>query len=427
MYRSVELRYNSVLPDDVSHFPSTQIGIQSIKQNLCQASLPFLFPLNPEQLEFFFFFVTVIASWRGKMDQDIVSTVSSAVKDLLGPLEERLRALESASQENRNTPVVSDSNSLDPGKPGSSSTGTGSASAQSLASSGHACSSVESVASSGHAHSSVEFDDPKHASVSPEIATYLEAEFRRGLKSKERRDILDKFPRPDTKVAVTPKLDQELLELPGTGSTFKKSSDTALFSIQSSVLDCLGPLTRLWSEAQAAQESGEGLDPSAVLELIPVALRLLGNANHKLASQRRHVFLEHLDKGLTSMAEETYESAGTALFGPDFLSRMQSKADSQKAMADVLKRFRDARAPPKTKSAAPKGSQGGGRFFRGAGVARYGGNSRFRPYNSPYTLASNPGFNGNRTYRNHQGGSDTNSTRGTQYQSNTASRRGGKA
>ena len=170
------------------------------------------------------FFVTVIASWPGKMDQDVVSTVSSAAQDLLGPLEERLRALESASQENWNTPVVSDSNSglsLDPGMAWSSSTGTGSASAQSLALSRHACSSVESVASSGYAHSSVECNDPKHASVSPEIATYLEAEFRQGLKSKERRDILDTFPRPDMKVAVTHKLDQELLELPGTGSTFK--------------------------------------------------------------------------------------------------------------------------------------------------------------------------------------------------------------
>ena len=130
----------------------------------------------------------------------------------------------------------------------------------------------------------------------------------------------------------------------------------------------LGPLTQLWSEAQAAQESDESLDPSTVLELVPVALRLLGNANHKLASQRRHVFLEHLDKGLTSMAEETYESAGTAQFGLNFLSRTQSKADSQEAMADVLKRFRDAHAPPKTKSAAPKCSEVGSQCFEGPGL-----------------------------------------------------------
>eukprot|EP00117_Sycon_ciliatum_P008781 scpid33327/ scgid11337/ len=292
----------------------------------------------------------------------LVSAVSSAVQGLLGPLEDRLSALEASLQSRRTGPADSSAPT-----PGTSASMSGEAD--------------PTDSSSGQVPSNEVVDEPKHASVTPEIAEFLEKEFRVGLKTKDRKEILDRFPRPNTEVAVTPKMDSELLEFPGLASSYKKGVDTNLFSVQSSVLDCLGPLTELWMEAQRALDADSGLDPQAVLELIPVALRLLGNAHHKLSSQRRHAFLEHLDKGLTGMADAPYLQAGTALFGPEFLAQMQGKADSQKALADVLRRYRDARGgtKPRSHSASTSAATGGGQFFRRSGTGKYGGSSHSSP------------------------------------------------
>ena len=258
-------------------------------------------------------------------------------------------------------------------------------------SSGQACSSDAELhdTTSGQAPSCVDVstEDPEHAPVSSEIKQFLQTRFRKPLKSKERRDLVEQFPRPEVDVAVTPKLDQEVMNLPGVRQSFKKSRDNTLYSLQSNVLDCLGPLSALMMEARAAQDAGTGLDPQAVLDMVPAGLSLLGNANNKISVLRRQEFLEHLDKSLVPMAEEPFDKAGTALFGPELMDRIQSKAESQKALGLVVKQYKDARAPPKpstSKSGSGGPPAGGRQFFRGAGVSRYGGGSRYQPYSSPY-------------------------------------------
>ena len=345
------------------------------------------------------------------MDENSIrQAVSSAVMDLLAPINDRLRALEATAECRRDLArgQSSQSNGSEPklsrlsagtqpreiasslGMPKSGLSG-GSLLLPPSSSSGQACSSDADLndTTSGQVASCVDVstDDPEHAPVSSDIKQFLQTRFRKPLKGKERRDLVEQFSRPEVDVAVTPKLDHELLNLPGVRQSFKRSRDNMLYSLQSSVLDCFGPLSALMMEAKAAQDAGAGLDPQAVLDMVPAGLSLLGNANSKLSVLRRQEFLEHLDKSLVPMAEEPFDKAGTALFGPELLERIQSKAESQEALGLVVKQYKDARAPPQSsdkKSGSGGASAGERQFFRGTGVSRYGGGSRYEPYTSPY-------------------------------------------
>lgn len=57
------------------------------------------------------------------------------------------------------------------------------------------------------------------------------------------------------------------------------------------ILDALGPLSVLWSEAERISKTGKGMDPSDVIQFVQRAIMFVGNAHFLFNTDRRKAVL----------------------------------------------------------------------------------------------------------------------------------------
>lgn len=122
--------------------------------------------------------------------------------------------------------------------------------------------------------------------------------------------MLKRHPKPNTKAALPPKLDQFLIDY--AGKKLDKAKDAQLLRIQSSVLYVANPLANLWTDLLEQDLIG---DPQAaipvddVLDFIQRALVLLGNANNQISEARRENALESVHQSLRKYAKGEFKDA----------------------------------------------------------------------------------------------------------------------
>lgn len=234
---------------------------------------------------------------------------------------------------------------------------------------------------------SLERDDKDEFRFEPPkvIEQYIETHFRKSLSKEERTAMLKRHPKPNTKAALPPKLDQFLVDF--SGKKLDKARDAQLSRIQASVLYVANPLTNLWAELLGQDLVG---DPQAVipvadiLEFIQRTLVLLGNANNQISEARRENALECVHPSLRKYGKCEFKDAEGDLFGDSFKEVLVKKVEADSALSKAV-HIVTRSASVKTYQ-NPKGRwRGNSQFIPRGRTVQYGDGSgrSHHPYQQP--------------------------------------------
>ena len=107
------------------------------------------------------------------------------------------------------------------------------------------------------------------------------------------------------------------------------------------ILDALGPLSVLWSEAERIKKSGKGMEPADVIQLVQCAIVLLGNAHFIYNSERRKSVLaktmpETIDLLSNRKFTKSLSKSNNDLFGHRFLKQMAKENKDNRELRDLL-------------------------------------------------------------------------------------------
>ena len=150
--------------------------------------------------------------------------------------------------------------------------------------------------------------------------------------------MLQKHPKPDTKVMVPPKLDQFITDF--APRKVDKARNAALTKIQGNLLYAANPLANLW--ANLIQQGLDG-DQQAVIpvsdvhDVVQRSLVLLGNANNLLSERRRELALEAVHPSLKKYAKDDFTQAGSDLFGEKFKEELVQKVEADGALSKAVR------------------------------------------------------------------------------------------
>jgi hypothetical protein len=150
--------------------------------------------------------------------------------------------------------------------------------------------------------------------------------------------MLRKYPKPDTKVMVPPKLDQFITDFAPT--KVDKARDAALMKIQGNLLYAVNPLANLWSHliAQSLDGDQQAVIPvTEVLDVVQRTLVLLGNANSLLSERRREIALDAVHSSLKKYAKGNFTDAGNDLFGKKFKEELVQKVEADGALSKAVR------------------------------------------------------------------------------------------
>ena len=152
-------------------------------------------------------------------------------------------------------------------------------------------------------------DDAKGIRIFPlEEATesFLSQALSSPLPSQVRRQLRERFGKPNLPKATTPQLDNVMRPLM---SSQAKGRDKELAKIQTFCLDAFAPLARYINEANS--DSGQ-LSAADYLEMVRTSARLLGNLSAFCSRLRRSSVLQSVNSRIVDMADEDeiFQDAG---------------------------------------------------------------------------------------------------------------------
>ena len=217
------------------------------------------------------------------------------------------------------------------------------------------------------------------------VAKYVNRHFRKALTKEERTAMLKKHPKPNTKAAKPPKLDQFVVDF--AGKKLDKARDAQLCRIQTSVLYVANPLTCLWSQLidqGLTHHEDATIGVSDVIDIIQRTLVLLGNANNFISETRREWALEAIHPTLKKYGKGNFTEAEEHLFGETFKETLVKKVEADSVLSkavNIVTRTSRGREGHYQTTTSRYGRRG--RFF-GSRTSRYGATSgrSYNPYNA---------------------------------------------
>ena len=218
-------------------------------------------------------------------------------------------------------------------------------------------------------------DDAKGIRIFPlEEATesFLSQALSSPLPSQVRRQLRERFGKPNLPKATTPQLDNVMRPLM---SSQAKGRDKELAKIQTFCLDAFAPLARYINEANS--DSGQ-LSAADYLEMVRTSARLLGNLSAFCSRLRRSSALQSVNSRIVDMADEDeiFQDAGRKLFGEGFTKKAKERDDELKSLA--AQQIGDRRKAPTSRPFFPRQSSHNGKHRQGFKANR--GKPRFGPY-----------------------------------------------
>ena len=204
-------------------------------------------------------------------------------------------------------------------------------------------------------------DDAKGIRIFPhEEATesFLSQALSSPLPSQVRRQLRERFGKPNLTKATTPQLDNVMRPLM---SSQAKGRDKELAKIQTFCLHAFAPLARYINEANS--DSGQ-LSAADCPEMVRTSARLLGNLSAFCSRLRRSSVLQSVNSRIVDMADEDeiFQDAGRKLFGEGFTKKAKERDDELKSLA--AQQVGDRRKAPTSRPFFPRQSSHNGNIAK---------------------------------------------------------------
>ncbi|VDI13332.1 Hypothetical predicted protein [Mytilus galloprovincialis] len=126
------------------------------------------------------------------------------------------------------------------------------------------------------------------------------------------------------------------------GRKWNARLERSKINTQLRILDVMGPLSRLWSEAHRIKKDNQGMDPSDVIQLTQRAIVLAGNAHYVYNTDRRKkaMLVKTMPDSLDFLNEKKGKKALAKskgqLFGNKFLKSLAKENKDNKELREML-------------------------------------------------------------------------------------------
>ena len=129
--------------------------------------------------------------------------------------------------------------------------------------------------------------EEKKSHIPTKVLKYLCKYATRGISKKTRQTIIKRWPIPTHKRLKGLNLDRLFKKGNFKNLKYNGKLEKTKVNTQLRILDALGPLSVLWTEAERIKKCNKGMDPSDVISLVQCAIVLLGNAHFVYNIERR--------------------------------------------------------------------------------------------------------------------------------------------
>jgi hypothetical protein len=172
------------------------------------------------------------------------------------------------------------------------------------------------------------------------------------------------------------------------------------------IIDSLGPLSVLWSEAERIEKTGKGMNPSDVIQLVQRAVMLVGNAHFLYNTDRRKAVLaKTMPESVDVLSDKKYKkSLGKCkgdLFGRRFLKQLARDNKDNRELKHLLTSSHEKKGGAQNRQFYDRKRQ----FFqqRPSSSLQYGGRRQTdrRQFSQRYTQY--PQYKGQGTNQNYAG------------------------
>ena len=126
--------------------------------------------------------------------------------------------------------------------------------------------------------------------VPTHIVRYVEKYATKGIDKKTRQEMTSNWLTPSSDKLKGLETDRFFRKNYFKGKKWNGKLEKTKINTQLRILDVMGPLSVLWSEASRIKEEGQGMDPGDVIQLTQRAIVLAGNAHYVYNSDRRKSF-----------------------------------------------------------------------------------------------------------------------------------------
>lgn len=168
---------------------------------------------------------------------------------------------------------------------------------------------------------------------------------------------------------------------------------------QMRILDALGPLSVLWSEAERISKTGKGMDPSDVIQFVQRAIMFVGNAHFLFNTDRRKAVLaKTMPETVDILSDKKYKKSlgkcKSDLFGKRFLKQLAKDNKDNRELKQLLTNGNEKKSWSQTKQFSDRNRQ----FFlqRPSSSLQYGGRRQTdrRQFNQSQRYPQYPQYKG---------------------------------
>ncbi|CAG2197965.1 unnamed protein product [Mytilus edulis] len=181
----------------------------------------------------------------------------------------------------------------------------------------------------------------KKEKVPSHVTKYIEKYALKGISKKTRQDMSLNWPIPSSKGLKALETDRFFKKNYFQGRKWNARLERSKINTQLRILDVMGPLSRLWSEAHRIKKDNQGMDPSDVIQLTQRAIVLAGNAHYVYNTDRRKAMLvktmpDSLDFLNEKKGKKALAKSKGQLFGNKFLKSLAKENKDNKELREML-------------------------------------------------------------------------------------------
>lgn len=177
--------------------------------------------------------------------------------------------------------------------------------------------------------------------VPSHIVNYIEKYATKGVTKKIRQDMSKGWPIPTSKKLKGLKTDRFFKKNFLRGKKWNSKLEKSKINTQLRILDVMGPLSLLWSEADRIKKEKKGMDPADVIKLTQRAIVLAGNAHFLFNTERRKALLattmpDSVDLLSDKKCLKALSKAKGEIFGKKFLKKLAEVNKDNKELRELL-------------------------------------------------------------------------------------------
>lgn len=176
------------------------------------------------------------------------------------------------------------------------------------------------------------------------IVNYIEKYATKGIDKKNRQDVSSSLPVPTSNKLKGLKTDRFFKKNYFKGRKWNGKLEKNKINTQLRILDVMGPLSLLWTEAERLKKAKQGMDPSDIIQLTQRAIVLAGNAHYVFNTDRRKAVLsqtmpDNLDLLSEKKGQKALAKSKDQLFGKKFLRVMAKENKDNKDLKEMLSSY----------------------------------------------------------------------------------------